>query len=495
MLGGSVAKNPYDRIPYTDHAYAESHPDRLRVVARLSGWQAPDVPSARVLELGCGRGGNLLPMAAGLPTGTFVGVDRSPRQVEEARRIASETRTGNVRLHEADFESFKPAEGAFDYVIAHGVCSWVSPPIRRALLRTVARALAPRGVAYVSFNVLPGWYERLAARDWLRFDCDDASGAATSLRWLRDQVSPELPAYRARLAGVADRLDATGVAYAAHEYLAEDHHPQRVEEFLAEAADVGLTYVGDAIAANTAIELLPEAVAARVRDFEPARVQQTIDFVRNTAFRRTLLVRSDQAREQGWRWSARLDASAVESLRLASRLRAISGAGSAGPETFESDGVRVHVVHSGARRALHALAERAPRSALFDELAQGMDSAARVALREELFDLWLATGAIELRTFEPPIADGNSLRPRACPVARWHAANGGAITNRRHHEVRLLERATLSVLACLDGAHDAADLRTALRDAVASDTASDFELDTVVTAAVAQLAAAALLVS
>ena len=78
------ARDAYDDVPYTDHAYAESHPDRLAVVARLSGWDAAHPTTARVLELGCARGGNLLPMAAALPDATLVGVDRAQAQIDEA---------------------------------------------------------------------------------------------------------------------------------------------------------------------------------------------------------------------------------------------------------------------------------------------------------------------------------------------------------------------------------------------------------------------------
>ena len=162
-----ATEDPYDRLPYTEHAYAESHPDRLSVVARLAGWAPPDVATARILELGCGRGGNLLPMAAGLPGATLVGVDRSHRQIDEARSIATSAGVSNLTFVEASFEDPLSAD-PFEFVVAHGVCSWVAPAFRRALLRTIAGALAPSGVAYVSFNVLPGWYERMAARDWLR---------------------------------------------------------------------------------------------------------------------------------------------------------------------------------------------------------------------------------------------------------------------------------------------------------------------------------------
>jgi SAM-dependent methyltransferase len=495
-------EDPYDRLPYTDHAYAESHPDRLRAVARLSGWEAPDVSQARVLELGCGRGGNLLPMAAGLPAAAFVGVDRSPVQIAEARRIAHEAALGNVRLSEGDIEGLELPAGAFDYVVAHGVCSWVSPQARRALLRATARALAPGGVAYVSFNVLPGWYERLAARDWLRFDgAGRARGAdtdaAASLRWLRDQVSPELAAYRVQLAQVARRLDETDPAYAAHEYRATEHHPQAVCDFLGEAAEAGLEYLGDAIPGETALELLPEAVRARAHGLEAAGAQQLVDFARNTAFRRTLLVGRDDARARGWSWPERLDGRALESLRVSSRLRPAPGPAAlagAGPETFETEGLRVQVVHAATCRVLRDLAARAPRSIAFDDLAQGEAPESRAALRDEVFDLWLATGAVDLHTFEPAVGDASAHRPRACPVARWHAVHGGAITNLRHQEVRLPERALVSLLGCLDGASDAAQLAHRLREALAPAALTDAELEALVRAGLDRLASAALLV-
>jgi hypothetical protein len=433
-------------------------------------------------------------MAAGLALGTFVGIDRSGRQIDGARRIAAETGVRNVRFEQTDIATFAPDQAAYDYVVAHGVCSWVAPPIRRALLRAVARALAPAGVAYVSFNVLPGWYERSAARDWLRFSPPPAGEAAAAVRWLRDQASPELASYRAQLARVAERLDETGDAYAAHEYLAGEHHPQLVADFLEEASAVGLRYLGDAVAASTAFELLPDAVAERAGSLDALQAQQTVDFVRNTAFRRTLLVRADEADARGWRWPMRLDPTALDSMRVASRLRAVADSASSDQETFSDGAMRVQVADAGARRALRDLAASAPRSIPFDDLARGQDPTSRASLRGELFDLWLATGAIDLHTFEPPLAGADAERPRACPVARWHAVHGGTLTNRWHHEVRLPDRALVVLLGCLDGSRDAAAARQALRDAFPQADVTDDQLDGVVRAGLERLASVALLV-
>jgi SAM-dependent methyltransferase len=452
--------DPYDRLPYTDHAYAESHPDRLATVARLSGWEPAGVEAARILELGCGRGGNLLPMAAALPQATFVGVDRSRRQIAEAREIATWAGLGNARFVEASFEDLLGVVGPFDYVIAHGVASWVPPSARRALLEAVAGGLAPGGIAYVSFNVLPGWYERMAARDWLRFDGGD--DAPASMRWLRERVSPENDDYRRRLDAVAARVSETDLAYVTHEYRADEHHPQLVGALLAEAADAGLAYLGDAIPGETALELLDDEVRARARGLDAAETQQLVDFVRNTAFRRALFVRADEAAARGWRWSPELNVEALEGLRLASRLRPHAEATpGAATERFDAADVSVQVDDRAARRALRELAGVAPRSLPFAELGRRVEAKDAGALRRELFDLWLATGALDLHAHEAAFTVTPGECPLACPVARWHALQGGAVTNRWHQEVRLEQPTLRRVLGLLDGSRRVEDIAVA----------------------------------
>ncbi len=490
-----AASDPYDQLPYTDHAYAESHPDRLSVVARLSGWQPPRIDQASILELGCGRGGNLLPMAASLPQATLVGVDRSAQQIDEATRIAQATRLDNVRLLAASFEDAESG-GGFDFVICHGVCSWVSPAARAALLSKIEAALAPGGIAYLSFNVLPGWYDRLAARDWLRlFPGQDP---AASLAWLRDAISPELGDYRRRIDSVVKRLSETEPAYAQHEYLAEQHHPQRVGELLAEADAAGLSYLGDAIPSGTALELLPEAVAARAGALDVAARQQLVDLVQCTAFRRALLVRTQDARARGFAQRPNLDAGALDELRIRSRLRPHDTPDErASSERFDGPaGVVLMQTGRGIRRALHTLARVAPRSLGLQELAAASGSPAD-DLRAELFDLWLATGAIDLHVGEPRLrAEPGGHGPfEATALARWHAAHGGTITNAWHEEVRLDDPLLREVLARLDGSRSIGDLSRELGESgptAALDGDARLEL---ARAAVEALASAALLVA
>jgi SAM-dependent methyltransferase len=242
----------YDAVPYTEHAYAESHPDNLEVVARVAGWSIAPAAAGprRVLELGCGRGGNLLPMASSWPEAIFLGVDRSAAQIGHARQVAEAAGLTNVTFDVGDASAVDVGGGVFDFVVCHGVYSWVSMEARRAILGRVRAALAPSGVAYVSYNTLPGWYRKLAARDWMRFASqwpDLQLEPKQALAWLVAAASPGLEAYRRDVDEVRRRLLETDAAYAMHEFLSEEHHPVDVATFLAEARAAGLTYLGDGL--------------------------------------------------------------------------------------------------------------------------------------------------------------------------------------------------------------------------------------------------------
>src|SRR5262245_26774329 len=139
---------------------AECHPDRLFVVGRLFGLNPPPVETCRVLELGCSTGGNLLAAAATLPKAQLVGVDLSDAQLDVGRRIAKRAGISNCELITADLMTFEPEPGGFDYVVSHGVYSWVPPAVRDRLFTVAKKALAPTGLGYVSYNAYPGGHLR-----------------------------------------------------------------------------------------------------------------------------------------------------------------------------------------------------------------------------------------------------------------------------------------------------------------------------------------------
>src|SRR5438876_840414 len=125
MSNAATSENPYDVVPYSSHPFMQSHPDRLATMATLFGMNPQPIEKCRVLELGCCSGGNLIPMADELPQSEFVGVDYSLRQVEDGRAVIEAVGLKNVVLHYQSIADVGDDFGQFDYIIAHGVFSWV----------------------------------------------------------------------------------------------------------------------------------------------------------------------------------------------------------------------------------------------------------------------------------------------------------------------------------------------------------------------------------
>src|SRR5690348_8888319 len=155
----------YDAVPSGGGAIGGTRPDYLAATAKLRGVDAPDVRRCRVLDLGCATGGNLLAMALAFPESSFVGVDLSPRQIAAARSAAREIGVDNVRFESMSITDIDETFGTFDYIVSHGVYSWVPLEVQQKLLEVCSRNLAPDGIAYVSYNTYPGWHLRGLVRD------------------------------------------------------------------------------------------------------------------------------------------------------------------------------------------------------------------------------------------------------------------------------------------------------------------------------------------
>src|SRR5579885_3542030 len=134
MLTADSEAGFYDEVPYDSGPYPETHPDSLASVATLFGMTPPAIRQCRVLELGCAIGRNLIPMGLGLPEGQFVGLDLSSRQIAEGQRTIDAIGLKNVDLRVMDLLDVDDRLGEFDYIICHGVLSWVPRPVQDKIL-------------------------------------------------------------------------------------------------------------------------------------------------------------------------------------------------------------------------------------------------------------------------------------------------------------------------------------------------------------------------
>ena len=146
----------YDSVPYPSFPFRQTHPDQLYTIGKLFGLDPVKTENCRVLELGCATGGNLIPMADQLPNSQFVGVDVSGVQINKGLETIKKVGLTNIELKQLSIDDLPSDIGKFDYIISHGVYSWVPDNIQNAILQASNELLAKDGIAYVSYNTYPG---------------------------------------------------------------------------------------------------------------------------------------------------------------------------------------------------------------------------------------------------------------------------------------------------------------------------------------------------
>ena len=296
------AQDNYDRLPYLKLAFPQTHPDLLAVMGRLFGMQTCPADRCRVLELGCASGTNLLQMAYYLPNASFLGVDLSQVQVAEAQETAKHLELTNVEFQHLNIMDIDESFGRFDYIVCHGVFSWVPPEVQDRILTIARENLADNGIAYLSYNVYPGWYSLRSIRELMMFhgghfeDPDQRLRQAKSiLKLCADGASKREDHYskffNERLEMVLDKPD----NYVAHEFMEDENRPMYFHEFAKVAAEHDLQYVGDVPLTRMAICNVPpgwEVVPRETRE-EVIALEQYLDFLSNRQFRQSLVCRAE----------------------------------------------------------------------------------------------------------------------------------------------------------------------------------------------------------
>jgi SAM-dependent methyltransferase len=439
----------YERVPYPGNPFAALHPQRLAATARLFGLRTAPVDRCRVLEIGCARGGHLLPMAAQLPGSSFVGVDLAAGAIAAAREQAGDLGLANVRLIQGSFSEL-PDDGPFDYIVVHGVYSWIEPADREELLATCRRRLSAQGVALISYNTFPGWSLRGLTRGIMRLfptggpPEEEVGRARSVLDWAANHV-PEGAPHAGVLTSERSLIARVSDAYLFHEHLAPRNDPVWFSDFAAAAAEAGLRYVGEARLTDMAPMRLGAAAAAAVAAVSEDLLvrEQLMDVLQPRYFRRTLLCHRERelVRKIGWQQMTRL------------RFTIAAGGLEAAAWTSEEGPHRTLALATG-----RALAERAPQAVSFTELLAAtsvtLGSAAPMPLAPLLGGLLLdalARGDLDAVVRRWRVVNRPGRRPSTSALVRWQASRGArAVTSQRHEPIEVddLDRA---LLARLDG--------------------------------------------
>lgn len=468
----------YDAIPYQSHAIPETQPETLYVLAHIAGLKAADPQHCRVLELACASGGNLIPMAWQLPQSRFTGIDLSPVQISEGQARIATSGLNNIHLIQGDILDYDPGEQEFDYIIAHGLYSWVPAPVREKILQLCGRHLSNNGLAYISYNTLPGWRMRGMLRDMLLYKLDaEAPGARLQQAYafldslevgLKDIDALHSQYLRHEIRHIRE----THPSYLYHEYLADTNQPFLYSEFVADAATHGLKPFGDArLHTQFPSTLGDDAMAMIEAAGDMLAQQQHYDFLVNRNFRQTLLCRHEQATYALPNPALFADLTLFSSLQAPRKLDLHK----AKPAPFRDNHGQQHPVsHPLSKAALTILANQHPAALPYAELeiqAQALvrqQGDARFAdqiehLFGELFMLFCQQHIGASPHAEAPYAVDLD-RPKAHPAVRAEAADG-QLTGRRHQTLSLGPREQ-RLLTLLDGSLDRASLLAQLNQAL-----------------------------
>jgi methyltransferase-like protein/2-polyprenyl-3-methyl-5-hydroxy-6-metoxy-1,4-benzoquinol methylase len=288
----------YDEVPYESSPFPDTQPAHLCTVARLFGLKTPDPAHSRVLELGSASGGNLLPLAIDYPDSEFVGIDISPVQINEGKRQAAELELDNLTLEATDIMQFDQSRGQFDYIICHGVFTWVPDKVRDKILKICRDHLTDNGVAVISYNVLPAWAAVRSVRDMLIYHCKTFEDPAQKVQqarllidFLYNNTIPDSP-YQGILEQERRILLNAPDHYILHEYLEDVNTPFYLHEFVERANARGLGYLGDSDIQSMYAGNMPDDAKRLLHTMNDiVRQEQYMDFIRNRRFRKSLITR------------------------------------------------------------------------------------------------------------------------------------------------------------------------------------------------------------
>ena len=469
----------YDDLPYTSFPYPQTHPFHLGALAQLFGLAPAPITECRILELGCAAGGNLIPMAARLPGSQCVGVDASRRQIDDGLGCIESLSLTNIELHHQDVCDFQWSGLPFDYIICHGVYSWVPAATQQRLLAICRDYLAPQGIAFVSYNTYPGWYLRRGVREMMGFHASGFEEAQTKIDqsralvdFLASAVRTDGDTYEQLLREELSILRASEDSYVYHEHLEKDNEPIFFYEFIQRAETAGLRYLSDAQFSTMIPSDFTESTQTTLRSIAPGIIQmeQYLDFLRNRKFRQSLLCHANVQPDRS------IDPSRLANLCVSAPLAEPGQTDSEDAETtFEhSSGQTVSVTDDASAKALRLLSLVWPNSVAMRELveqtATDFNQVGQTIL--ELF----AQGLVSLSAV--PVGCQNEVSSHPCvrELVRCQAKRGDYVTNERHEKL-LVDEFEKAILAELDGSRDLDGVSRAISTRASNQDGSDLDPD------------------
>jgi cyclopropane fatty-acyl-phospholipid synthase-like methyltransferase/methyltransferase-like protein len=466
----------YDVVAYPGYSHPQTLPGRLAVIAILSGLEPKPADHCRVLELGCGDGSNLVPMASTLPGSEFLGLDLAANPIARGQQMIRDVGLTNIQLLQSDLSGFKGTGEKFDYIIAHGMFSWVPPDVRRQLLGICRALLAPQGIAFVSYNAFPGAHLRNMLREMMLFHVRGAESpldrvhqAQALIKFLADaqDVRDE---YQHWMKAELESIHEHEKGHIYHDELAEINEPLYFTQFISQAEAHDLQYLGEADYFEMFDYRFNDSTREILKQLGSNRLlrEQYLDFLKFRRFRQTLLCHRE----------AVLQPQPAPDRVTNFYISSLAKCGDTKPDL--SPGIKVafkapkgqtcETDYPLGKAALAVLAENELLPTRFEDLLHQaellLNSAGIVEkgagepcekLRSFLLELYRA-GVVEFRSHLPVMARTVSERPAVSPLVRWQIQHGDFVTSQLHTGVKIEDEIGRGLLSSLDGTLTCGDL-------------------------------------
>ena len=304
-----VQQTIYSELGYKSMPFPYTTPATLEAYAALVGISAPNPKNARVLELGATYGGNIISQALFNPDATFVGIELSQEQVEKGNEVIANAGLTNVSLIQSDIASIGSEIGAFDYIIAHGVYSWVDDGVKEALLRLINEHLAEDGIAYISYNTYPGWHTMDEVRQLMMFSNRDKTQFNHKEKVLHGKtigsiVGSQILKYdnlkerNSKFLGALRSVMQKDEYYVGHDHLEPNNDPVYFYQFNDHLGAHNLAYLCDADLTLSMVRSFDADIADTLDKLalnDHVAQEQYLDFMLDTTFRKSIICKAKHA--------------------------------------------------------------------------------------------------------------------------------------------------------------------------------------------------------
>ena len=304
-----VQQTIYSELGYKSMPFPYTTPATLEAYAALVGISAPNPKTARVLELGATYGGNIISQALFNPDATFVGIELSQEQVEKGNEVIANAGLTNVSLIQSDIASIGSEIGTFDYIIAHGVYSWVDDGVKEALLRLINEHLAEDGIAYISYNTYPGWHTMDEVRQLMMFSNRDKAQFNHKEKVLHGKtigsiVGSQILKYdnlkerNSKFLGALRSVMQKDEYYVGHDHLEPNNDPVYFYQFNDHLGAHNLAYLCDADLTLSMVRSFDADIADTLDKLalnDHVAQEQYLDFILDTTFRKSIICKAKHA--------------------------------------------------------------------------------------------------------------------------------------------------------------------------------------------------------